>query len=54
MYVYRRSDGTVLVELGRYEARELLDQIWGAGDLANAVAREVLRSLEEDEQDEEE
>jgi hypothetical protein len=50
--VFRRSDGTVAIELDRYEARQLLDEIFSAGTLANDVARAIVHVLDEDEEDE--
>ena len=51
--VYRHGDGTVIVELDRYEARRLLDEIWSAGTCANEVARAIVHVLDKDEEDEE-
>ena len=53
MRVFRYGDGTVYVELDRYEARRLADEIWSAGGFANEVARAITVTLDEDEQDEE-
>jgi hypothetical protein len=52
VHVHRRGDGTVIVELERYEARRLADEIWSAGAFANDFARAIVHTLDEDEEDE--